>query len=147
MPPRIEALWIKRARRGVMDPVDSAIAVAGKGLAGNAGFSRFRQVTLIEREAWEACMRETGGNVPPSARRANVMVSGLLLAGTRGRMLAIGDVRLRVRGETRPCERMDEALPGLRAVMEREWRGGVFAQVEVGGELRVGDEARWVEDG
>ncbi len=143
MPPRIEALWIKRARRGVMDPVDVATAVAGRGLAGNAGFSRFRQVTLIEREAWEACMRETGGDVPPSARRANVMVSGLPLAGSRGRVLAIGEVRLRVRGETRPCERMDEAVPGLRAVMSRDWRGGVFAEVLDDGALAVGDVVAW----
>ena len=143
--PRIEALWIKRARRGVMDPVTVATAVAGKGLVGNASLSRYRQVTLIEREVWDELMREVGGDAPPSARRANVMVSGFPLRESRGRVIAIGDVRLRVRGETRPCERMDEAVPGLRTAMERDWRGGVFAEVLEGGALRVGDEVRWIE--
>jgi len=73
------------------------------------------------------------------------MVSGLSLRESRGRLLAIGDVRLHVRGETRPCERMDEAVPGLRRAMERDWRGGVFAQVLVGGTVHVGDEACWCD--
>jgi MOSC domain-containing protein YiiM len=144
--PHITALWIKRARRGVMDAVDAATAIAGRGFEGNAGFSRFRQVTLIEHEAWDAMMRELGADVSPAARRANVMVTGFPLARSRGRLIAIGDVRLRVRGETRPCERMDEAFPGLRAAMDPDWRGGVFAQVEVGGRVQVGDEVRWVDE-
>jgi MOSC domain-containing protein YiiM len=38
---------------------------------------------------------------------------------------------------------MDEALPGLQAVMRRNWRGGVFAQVTDGGVIRVGDAVEW----
>jgi hypothetical protein len=140
---RLEAIWVKRAHRGVMDPVDRAPIAAGRGLLGNADRSRFRQVTVIEREAWEAMMRETGGDAPPSARRANLMVSGIGLAGSRGRVLRVGRVRLHVRGETRPCERMDEAVPGLRAAMSRAWRGGVFAEVLDDGELAVGDVVAW----
>lgn len=139
----LRAIWIKRAHRGPMDAVEAAAAVAGRGLAGNADQGRRRQVTLIEEERWNALMDGLAADADPSARRANLMLRGIRLSGTRGRVLRIGAVRVRVRGETRPCERMDEAVPGLRAAMDEDWGGGAFAEVLDDGELRVGDPVRW----
>ena len=142
---RLEAIWLKRAHRGLMDGVSEATAVKGKGLTGDVTTSRRRQVTIIEREAWETFMRQLGANASPAARRANLMVSGIRLAETRGRILRVGGVRLAVGGETTPCERMDEAVPGLRAAMKPNWGGGVFAQVLDDGILTIGDTVSWEE--
>ena len=128
-----------------MDPVIMGKLVAGKGLVGNADQGRRRQVTLISLEAWERLMKQLNASISPSARRANLMVSGIELANTRDRVLRIGPHRLRVGGETRPCERMDEALWGLRRAMGVDWGGGVFAQVLDDGEIAVGDEVAWVD--
>jgi len=140
---RLEAIWIKRADRGPMDAVLAAELRAGRGLAGNADQGRKRQVTIIEREVWDRLMQQLGADVPPAARRANLMVSGASLAETRGRVLRVGACRLRIVGETRPCERMDEAYAGLRAAMRPAWGGGAFAEVLDDGAIAIGDVVEW----
>lgn len=140
---RLEAIWLKRAHRGPMDPVSAANLVEGQGVAGSVDRSRRRQVTILSQEAWSACMSELHAELDPSTRRANLLVSGIELQRTRDRVLRIGDARLLIGGEVTPCERMEEALPGLQATMRPDWRGGAFAQVLSGGTVRVGDSVAW----
>lgn len=142
----LRAIWIKRNKRGPMDPAERGVLVAGRGLVGNADQGRRRQLTLIEEEVWRQVSRELGAAVPPTARRANLMISGVPLPHTRGRILVVGPTRLRVLGETVPCERMDEAFRGLRQALRPDWRGGVFAEVVTGGEIALGDEVGWEEE-
>lgn len=133
-----------------MDPRDSAVLVAGRGIEGNANQGGRRQVTMIEEERWTEAVSEAGGeagaDLHPSSRRANLMISGLRLAGSRGRILRIGPTRLRIWSECMPCERMDEVLPGLQQALRPDWRGGACAQVLEGGEIRIGDEVAWEEE-
>ena len=129
-----------------MDARESATLIEGKGLEGSVGRSSRRQVTIIEREVWDALMRATGSSAPPSTRRANLMVSGVALAGTRTRVLRVGGTRLEIAGETKPCERMEEAVPGLREAMYPNWGGGAFGKVLSGGVIRVGDVVEWEDE-
>jgi MOSC domain-containing protein YiiM len=142
-PGRVERLWVKRAHRGAMDAQTTIELVPGRGVAGSADRGGRRQVTILEREVWDALMQELGSDAGPETRRANVLVSGIDLRKSRGRVLRIGQARVRVAGEVKPCERMEESVPGLRALMFPEWRGGAFAEILEGGLVSVGDTVAW----
>ena len=138
---RVEGLWLKRAHRGVMDAASEARFVENKGIADDANFGRSkRQVTVIEKEVFDRISAELP-DVKPSMRRANVMVSGIRLKESRGQTLCLGGVRIRLVGETRPCERMDAQVPGLTAALDPDWNGGVYGVVLDDGDVKVGDDA------
>ena len=141
---RLEAIWIKRFRKGPMDPVQSATLEEGKGIVGNANQGGWRQVTLVEQEVFDRLRDDLAAGVDPAMRRANLLVSGVRLAGGHEQLLHIGDCTIELRGEARPCERMNQALPGLRKALSGEGSGGAFGMVLRGGEIRVGEEV-WLE--
>ena len=140
---RLEQIWMKRAHRGLMDPVAAATLVEGKGVQGSANFGSYRQVTIIALDRWLAMMAELGADVDPSARRADLLVSGVDLERSRDRLVNIGACLLRIGGEVKPCERMDEACGGLRDVMQPQWNGGAWAEVLRGGSIAIGDAVSW----
>jgi len=142
---KVVDIWIKRAHGGMMDWVHQAEAIAGRGLAGNADRSQRRQITIIDEAAWRDAAAETGHDVDPSRRRANVMLRGIPLANSRGKLLRLGACLVRILGETRPCERMEEAQAGLRKALSPNWRAGVFGEIVEGGAIHVGDRAELVE--
>jgi MOSC domain-containing protein YiiM len=132
----IVSIWIKRAHRLPMERVDEAQLVAGRGLVGNADQGRWRQVTIIDEGAWRQATEELGMDVDPSARRANVMIRGLDLEGSRGRKLILGDCVINIRGENPPCRMMDQ----MQKFLKPHWRAGIFGEIVEGGTIRVGDE-------
>lgn len=146
----LRSIYLKRAHRGPMDPVDCARLRAHQGLEGNVHQGNRRQITLLEEERWQGFMQQLhgdlGGKHPPSARRANLIVRGIdLSAGKGGRILRIGACRLRVLGETKPCERMEALLPGLERAMYDDWGGGAFGVALDDGSISIGDAIAWVD--
>jgi MOSC domain-containing protein YiiM len=136
---KLEAIWIKRVRRGKMDPAESASLVKDQGIVGNANQGGRRQVTIIEKEVWQDVMHDLDADKDPGTRRANLMIGGVPLKESRGRVLRIGSVRIEIMGETKPCERMEEALPGLRSALYPDWHGGAYGIVLEDGNISVGD--------
>ncbi|MFN2442284.1 MAG: MOSC domain-containing protein [Thermoanaerobaculia bacterium] len=134
------SIWIKRAHGGVMDAVEEATLVVGSGVEGSADQGGRRQITVLDEAAWQRACRDAGAEVDPKKRRANVLVRGVELEGTQGKVLRIGSCHILIHGETRPCNLMDEMQPGLRSAMGPEWRGGVYGEILDAGQIRIGDE-------
>ena len=120
-----------------------ATLLEGQGIDGNANQGGARQVTIISKEHWNEVAQEIGGETDPSTRRANLMVSGVELQKKQGHILKIGDVRVHIRGETKPCELMDQAHAGMKRALAKEWRGGIYGEVLDNGNIQIGDGITW----
>ena len=136
----LRQIWIKRMKGGPMDHADRALVVAGKGIVGNANQGGKRQVTIVSSRHWTGVTAPLGKTPDPRLRRANLLVSDVDFTESRGKILVVGSVRIRIAGETRPCEQMEHAVPGLRAAMSVPWGGGAFGEILDDGEIAIGDK-------
>jgi MOSC domain-containing protein YiiM len=136
--------------KGPMETLGSATVTAAEGVHGDyrgamaAGKpGRRRQISLIERECWEAALGDCGGALSWSDSRRNLLIEGLRLPRETGTRVCIGSsLVIVVTGECDPCERMEALQAGLRAAMTPDWRGGFVGRVERDGEIAVGDAIR-----
>ena len=141
---QLEAIWIKTAHGGAMQPLSEANTEKNKGLVGDVSFGRSkRQVTLIEKEVFSVLGDRFSGSVKPEMRRANFMVTGIELKETVGRILSIGDLKVEIFGETKPCKIMDDGFQGLREALVDEWKGGVYGCVLNDAVVKLGDPVSW----
>jgi len=153
-PGRLAQILLRPAHRALAREVQSAIALAGRGLQGDrtgdrpptqAGGGK-RQVTLIQAEHLPVIAALTGhAHIDAAGPRRNLVIEGLNLLAARSLfkdqplVLRIGpEVVLEVTGPCEPCSRMEELLgPGGYNAMRGH--GGITARVLTGGALNVGD--------
>lgn len=144
---RIEAIVVRPDRRAPATTVPTTTARAGVGLDGDRHAERARtgttrHVTLVQAEhlAVIAALVGRGPDDPvdPVDLRRNLVVSGLNLAGTRGRRLQVGDAVIEVTGPCHPCSRMEEVL-GKGGFQAMRGHGGMTARVLADGVVTVGD--------
>ena len=140
--------------RGPIETVDHVAVTAAEGVHGDLRGAqaalkktRKRQVSLIEADSWQAALDDLRvlehERLAWWNRRANLLVEGLRLPREAGRIIAIGaSLRIETTVETEPCERMEALIPGLRAALSPDWRGGVCGRVITDGDIAIGDEVR-----
>ena len=138
----------RKAYRGApMELLDAAEITEATGIAGDhrgvrKGAGR-RQVTLIERGRWDEACASVGVALPWWARRCNMVVDDFTLPLAIDVRLRLGrDVVLETTRYTDPCERMEQAAPGLFAALWVDGRAGMCTRVLQGGTVRVGDVIR-----
>jgi MOSC domain-containing protein YiiM len=121
--------------------VESATAVAGKGLEGNRYFDTGRpeqELTLIEAEQLERVAVEDGLAIDAAATGRNLLTRGIDLNALVGKRFRVGALECRGIELCEPCTTMESrTAPGaIRALVHR---AGLNAEILVGGDLRPGD--------
>lgn len=125
-------------------------AIAGRGLAGDryaAATGTYsgrrlddaqRAITFIEQEALDGVRAEHGIELGGHETRRNVVTRGIALNELVGRTFRVGDAQFFGVDLAVPCAYLESLTrPGvLRALVDR---GGVRAEVAVGGTITVGD--------
>jgi len=130
--PAVIALHFNTGSRAPLIPVDTARAEPDQGLMGDRARRRHRAVLLMEQETLDRF------GLAPGAVREQVTVRGIVLADLPPlARVRIGTAVFEAGEMCRPCERMEELKPGLRA--ELEGRRGRFFRVVQAGALSVGD--------
>jgi MOSC domain-containing protein YiiM len=138
---RLLSIAVRKKSRAPMQELEKGEVSLAHGLQGDfRGAPGKRQVTVLAVEDWRSACSELQRNLPWTIRRANLLIEGLKLDQTTHATIRIGDVVLRVTGETTPCSRMEEAAAGLYAALLPRWRGGVCCRVEAGGTVTTGNE-------
>ncbi len=133
-----------------METVDAVSVTAAEGVHGDfrGGMAstkpgRTRQVSLLERDGWEAAAAESHCPHEWWNSRRNLLVEGLRFPREAGTKVQIGaTLVIEITDECDPCERMEALHPGLRAALTPDWRGGFLGRVIKDGEIAVGDEIR-----
>ena len=143
---RVAGIARRDAKRAPMETLDSADITVETGVANDSrGRPGKRQVTLLSLRDWRAVCGLLGRDISWTVRRSNILIDEFDLPKEAGRIIAIGDVRLRTAVEIDPCNRMDEQVEGLTAALQADWRGGVGCEVLTGGRIMVGDVVSIVE--
>ncbi len=148
---RLAAIARRDAPRARMEELNNGLVTVERGLDGDHKGLKFprRQITVLSAEDWARALEDLtdlAGPVPLpwTARRANLLLEGVVLPRGKGSLLRVGPVLLEVTAQTYPCQRMDQAHPGLLKALGPDWRGGVTTRVVEGGLVRVGDPV-WIE--
>ena len=147
----VESIYIAPQAKGPVNAVTQVRAVPGYGLEGDRYFSKTgtfspkdvpdRQVTLIESEAIEGLARDYSIDLAAGDARRNIVTRGVALNHLVGLEFRVGEAVLLGTRLCEPCAHLESLTkPGVRAGLIH--RGGLRAEIIIGGNITVGDELR-----
>lgn len=146
--PEVIAIYVTPTPGARLNPVDSARAVAGKGLEGDRYFDKSgtfsksdeggREVTMIEAEAFEHLAANASIEIEQCEGRRNLVTRGIQLNDLVGHEFLVGEVRLRGVRLCHPCGHL-EKLTKKGVKQGLEMRGGLRCDIVTGGVIRRGD--------
>jgi MOSC domain-containing protein YiiM len=136
VPGSVEAIHVASAESELPRRVE-AVEVTGEGIVGDR-YGQARDLTLIEAEALEAFLADTGVELSAAESRRQVLTRGIRLNDLVGERFAVGGVECVGQELCEPCDHLQGLTrPGvLRGLVHR---GGLRADIVSGGRIAVGD--------
>ena len=143
----VESIHVAPAAKAPSHTVIQTRAIPGAGLEGDRYALKLGtfykplpeyELTLIEAEAIEACLRDYGIKLAPGEARRNVVTRGVPLNHLVGRDFKIGEIRVKGLRLCEPCGHL-EAVTGQSVIKGLRHRGGLRAQILSQGVIHVGD--------
>jgi hypothetical protein len=146
----VEGIYIAPEAEAPAQAVDEVHTVAGQGLEGDRYFTgdgtffeerkNGQDLTLIEAEALEDLTRD-GIELGPGEARRNLVTRGIALNDLVGHRFAVGEVECIGQRLCDPCSHL-QRLTKPRVLRGLANRGGLRADIVMGGRIAVGDEVR-----
>jgi MOSC domain-containing protein YiiM len=117
-------------------PVE-AVDVTAEGIVGDR-YGNTRDLTLIEAEALEGLLADTGIELSAAESRRQVLTRGIRLNDLVGERFAVGGVECVGQEWCEPCSHLQSVTrPGVLSGLVH--RGGLRADIVSGGRIAVGD--------
>jgi MOSC domain-containing protein YiiM len=137
VPGSVEGIHIAPAESELPHAVH-AVEVTADGIAGDR-YADARNLTLIEAEALEGLLADTGIELSAAEVRRQVLTRGIALNDLVGQRFRVGEVECVGEELCEPCNHLQGLTkPGvLRGLVNR---GGLRADIVQGGRIAVGDE-------
>jgi MOSC domain-containing protein YiiM len=132
----VERIHIAAAKTQLPQPVE-AVEVTADGVLGDR-YGEARDLTLIEAEALEGLLADTGIELSAAESRRQVLTRGIRLNDLVGQRFSVGGVECVGQELCEPCAHLQGLTrPGvLRGLVHR---GGLRADIVSGGRIAVGD--------
>ena len=144
---KLLAIYVHGPKGEDLRGVETADVQAGRGILGDrycrkdgAG-NPDQEITLVEMEAVDALARECEMPLEAVKVRRNLLTREVPLNHLVNREFQVGDIVLRGLRLCEPCDHLESlTVAGIKDGLRH--RGGLRAQVVVGGALRAGDVVR-----
>ena len=132
----VEGIHVSTEHERLPEPVQ-AVEVTEDGMRGDRYFGE-RNLTLIEAEAIESFVAETGIELTAAESRRQVLTRGIRLNDLVGRRFLVGEVECVGEEWCEPCSHLQGLTrPGVLPGMVH--RAGLRADIVSGGRIAVGD--------
>ena len=143
---KVIQIAITKNFKGKMIKVNSATAIAGKGLINDRHYiennEKKNQITLIEIENINNYNKINSSSILPTNFRRNIITEGIRLNELVGCEFLIGKVKVKAHDLCRPCKYLQESLKQKNLVKEFLNKGGLRCEILTDGKINIGDEIK-----